>query len=271
MFNSFGLAVTSLRSSGFTTLQGPGLRPTRVILDPETFRENFSIVQAHADLVAFNIDRLIPGQTSDYPDDGIVVFEGSPEFQVSAHYSGPVTLMGPKLAGEPTRTSADIVRIGLSGTQPAYMRRFIYQLAHELAHVKMGPRVSNSLIETFATAVSLEVLERMGLFDYSIPVILKDLRQLPEEIQAHLAEGEFLPLRNFYQSRAAANWKVGTDRPIQTLGSLLMKVARAPDWNLLLGVALLAIGTTESPGQALYQPDIPAMKLRGVGVDSLGY
>lgn len=43
----------------------------------------------------------------------------------------------------------------------------MYQLAHELAHVNMGAQVDRYLIKTFATAVSLEILEQMGMNAYA--------------------------------------------------------------------------------------------------------
>lgn len=44
---------------------------------------------------------------------------------------------------------------------PTFWMQLAYQLSHELGHVKMGAARSNLLLETFATAVSLEVLHRL--------------------------------------------------------------------------------------------------------------
>jgi hypothetical protein len=47
----------------------------RVILDKETFGPSVTLLQPVADRVAFEVDNLIPGTPSDYPEDGIICFE----------------------------------------------------------------------------------------------------------------------------------------------------------------------------------------------------
>ncbi len=92
------------------------------------------------------------------------------------------------------------MRIALNGIQPFDRWRLVYQLSHELAHVKMGVRIDNSLIETFATAVSTEVLRRLGFQGYLMRVEGEDIQILPELIQQQLAYNKWADLKSYWQA-----------------------------------------------------------------------
>lgn len=72
-----------------------------------------------------------------------------------------------KLGPPPPRASLDDwnqpskIQINLSVGNHNYAQ-FAFQLAHELGHVMIGVRRSNQAFETIATAVSLEVLDRLS-------------------------------------------------------------------------------------------------------------
>ncbi len=246
----------------------------KVVLDHETFHaENYSMLQAFADRVALDVDLLIPGAPKDYPETEIVCFEASETWGKDLAHPAPITLIGPKLLGEPLSTKGGLIRIAVFGVQPLYLRRFAYQLAHELAHVKMGAKTDNALIETFATSVSYEVLRKLALFDYLIPAVQGDIRNLPDQVQIALANGDIPGLKTYWQSQMASRWFVINDRPLQTLGALLMQMGNQPRWNLLLGIAQFAL-CTDAPGPSpmkLCQPDVQKMNAAGLHLDSLGY
>ena len=60
-----------------------------------------------------------------------------------------------------TTIEGDIISIRITATGTHYAQ-FAFQLAHELGHVMLDPRRSNGVIETICTAVSYEVLDRLG-------------------------------------------------------------------------------------------------------------
>src|SRR5258708_5528982 len=125
------------------TVIGQRTRHMRVILDKETFGASAVSLQPVADRVASEVDNLIPGTPSEYPEDGIICFEAEGSWNSDPSHPAPITVIGPKLLGEPAATSGNTIRIALNAVKPADVRRLSYQLSHELAHVKMGVRADN--------------------------------------------------------------------------------------------------------------------------------
>jgi len=223
--------------------------------------------------VAVQVDAFISGRPRDYPASGtILVFGNTPTMQVQLHHGGPITLRGPKILGEPDTTVGGITRIAVTPMDALYLRRFVYQLAHELAHVKMGGAIDNSLLETFATSVSLEVLKRMGLNDYLIPNVQQMIRSLPPNVQEQIANGDFAALQTYWQEQCGQRWHVMDDRPVQYLGTILLQVRNQYFWPLLLNVGELSIGRNDQNlPTILLPPDISAMQKKGIDLTALGY
>ncbi len=267
------LSVLSLSTLHNVTAQGT--HPLQVIISTQTFTpEKRPVFQAYANLVANEVNALIPGLPADTTNPRVICFEETADFSKALNSEGPITIHGPKVPGEPEETKANTLRIAVSGVQPLFMRRFVYQLAHELAHIKMGVSIDNMLFETFATAVSFEVLRRMNLYDYLIPTTQTMIRELHPAVQAQLAAGDFSSLRTAYQLEATERWFFGQDRPMQTLGALLMQAGGEPNWHLLLGVSALTNCDPGWPADVTVKacrPDIKAMKAIGLSLTSLGY
>jgi hypothetical protein len=245
------------------TVLPQSVKTTRVILDRETFRaETRDSLQSIADQVAALVDSLIPGQGKDYPEEGIICFEASRAWSSDIAHPAPITLVGPKLMGEPAATKSNTIRIALNGIQPFDKWRLAYQLSHELAHVKMGTRIDNYLYETFAVAVSFEVLRRLGFQGYLLRVKGEEIQSLPEVIQENLTYNKWADLESYWQSRSTAEGEAINDRPIQTLGAILLERAHQPNWPMLLRVSEFSVcASSPSPNSfQLCPPDISRMK-----------
>jgi len=117
----------------------------KVVLDSETFGASVARLQTGANQVASEVDNIIPGTPSDYPENGIICFEPEGSWSSDPSHPAPITPIGPKLLGEPAATLGNTIRIALYVVKPDYEARLIYQLSHELVRVKMGVRSSNYL------------------------------------------------------------------------------------------------------------------------------
>lgn len=165
----------------------------KVILAPSTFTPDaLKELQPIAEQVAQVVDKIIPGTPPDYPPEGIVCFEApgrwsTPAYREMGYAVPPVTINGPRVVDEPQETVSNTVRIVVSGVQAPDKWKFVLQLSHELAHVKMGVRTDNYLDETFAVAFSFEVLRRFGYEGYLLENEGILLHQLPLAPQKALA------------------------------------------------------------------------------------
>jgi len=204
----------------------------RVILDQETFGASAASLQPVADRVASEVDSLIPGTVHDYPENGIICFEPESSWSGDPSHRAPITLIGPKLLGEPAATSGNTISIALYGVKPDYQWRLVYQLSHELVNVKMGVRASNYLIETFAVAVSYEVLRKMGGDGYAKLAKALEVVELPEQVQAQLRAKGWPALEAYWQNGIASQMGKMNDRPFQTLGYLLLERSGEPNCRL---------------------------------------
>jgi hypothetical protein len=217
---------------------GQSLFPTKVILDRATFSpSDYPVMQQLADVVNKTVDQLIPGFASDLPQ-GIILCYQVPQ---SVHYFDttdppPITLSDSKLhAYEPNSVRAGQVRIALRYVDN-HPQQFAFQLAHELAHVKMGVHLDNYLIETLAVAVSYEVLIRMQWATYVKEEIDIDIAALPEPLQIAFKNQDFGALRSFWQQRSPHEGICLSDRSFQTVGAILIRRQQVP-WAHLLGTS----------------------------------
>jgi hypothetical protein len=180
---------------------------TKLTLDRETFSPaGYAALQELAHQVAATIDQLIPGQVSEFVHGDILCFQVTTKTlgKATDAPSPPVTISNDyKLSYEPTASVAGRTRIALFEVEPlyttSYRARFVYQLSHELAHVKMGVRIDNSLIETLAIAVSHEVLVRQGMIAYANSEFNEQMHRLPDEVQRAYAAGSLTEPQRYWQ------------------------------------------------------------------------
>ncbi len=188
---------------------------TKVILDRATFGGSYALLRAVADRVAVVVDRLIPGQATSYPADGIPCSIGAAE--------APVTLVGAKGG----------VRIVLSAkVLPTNYSELVFELAHELAHVKMDARYDNYLVEAFAVAVSLRVLKAVGSNPARQADIAMYTDELPQEVQAAIEREDWGTAKRYWQSKIPS--RGAGDFSLAFLGALILEAARQPVWQELL-------------------------------------
>ncbi|MDR3753238.1 MAG: hypothetical protein P4K93_10650 [Terracidiphilus sp.] len=249
--------------------------PTKVILDHETFSQvaikEFEPVAAQ---VSSLIDSLIPGFAKGYPPAGIICFEAPPNLGEGwGANPPPITLTGPKLPGEPSETVAGTIRIALFKVQPRDKFRFAFQLSHELAHVKMGPRSDNFLDETFAVAVSYEVLRRLGYEGYLLINQGLYVQDLPLQIQKSVSYGKWKDAQIYWLDQAQKQGESMGDRPFQTLGAFLLLRGRGPRWNDLLNISYLNSCPNRVADDQFHicPPDLPRMRVASRELRALGF
>jgi hypothetical protein len=195
-----------------------------------------------------------------------------PELEAAVH--APITISATtRYAHEPSAVVAGRTRIALYGVEPLRRERFVYQLAHELAHVKMGVRLNNYLIETLAVTVSHEVLVRMGMIAYLQIDFNTDMLQLPEAVQAAYRTADIMALRAYWQSMIPREGLRVDDRPFQALGAALIRM-RTVRWESLLGVGLMNSNCPLNNPPRNYSacpPDLQRMMVIAPILESLGY
>lgn len=147
----------------------------------------------------------------------------------------PNVVSGSRVLDEPVEANNNTIRIAVVGVQPADKWRFATQLSHELAHVKIGIRTNNYLDETFAVAISLEVLRRLGYEGYLLGDHGIDLVRLPPIPQQALALGRFDEARAYWLVEAKKQGYRTEDRTFQALGAVLLLWEKGkPNWAELL-------------------------------------
>lgn len=224
---------------------------TIVLLDRETFPSaRYGSMQSIADKVALTIDQLIPGEVESYPRAGIVCFIARAAWKLDGGHFPPITLVGPKEVGEPGRTHPNTVRIALNDQvlQRTYSGEpeLVFELAHELAHIKMDARYDNYLDETFAVSVSLKVLSEFGFDEYRRDTIRKfiwDSDSLPQSIKSAIERQDWNEAALFWQSQSRrqksnqfGSWNV----TFGMLGSLILETVQQPVWGQLLGFGAIS-------------------------------
>ncbi len=213
--------------------------PTKVLLDQASFpTADRTRLQLLADRVATQVDRLVPGQGSGVTGSILCyqVHEGELDFE--QEIGAPVTISANfRYPHEPNDVVPGQIRIALFAIDPLREGRFVYQLSHELAHVKMGASVSNYLIETFAIAMALEVTQRVGFASYVDLEIADELKHLSAAEQTLYLHRDYAGLRRYWQQQAVQQVSGVQNRPFQTLGAVLLENGAVP-WPQFLGIAL---------------------------------
>lgn len=153
------------------------------------------------------------------------------------------------------------IRLTSAGTHYA---QFAFQLGHELGHVMLDPRRANGLVEAICTAVSYEVLDRLGdrvtvsprlswITDYAPhfrEYRLEDQKsyvdQFPGDVRAMVAEGRWNELGMYLAAhRPDMESRASKERATQTLAAVVLRSSPV-DWGQFTG---LAGCTTPGPSQ----------------------
>ncbi len=242
----------------------------KVTLAASTFTQaQLQELQPVADEVTRLVDTLIPGKPQDYPADGIVCFEAPASWKaksVKPAYSPPITFKGPHSTDEPPEAPANTLRIALDEIPGPNRLSLAFQLAHELAHVKMGNRTDNYLIETFAMALSYEVLHRLGYEGYLLEnegLYLKGLPPIPQEALAweHLEKARAYWLDASKMEALKQPPEQLSGRSFQTLGAILILRSSHLHWAELLNVSSQNLCSTSTSANVfrVCAPDLPRM------------
>ena len=239
------------------------------MLDRETFpAARYREMQMIADRVALTVDQLIPGQVESYPESGIVCFIAPKAWKDEPIHPPPITLVGPKQNGEPEAARPNVVRIALTD-QVLFSTytgepEMVFELAHELAHIKMDARYDNYLDETFAVAVSLKVLGELRYQQYRHDTVALFTRRLPEGIQSAIDRQSWNEAAQYWQGKIpkqksgpSGAWNFS----FATVGSLLLETAQQPVWPNLLGIGAMSDKCVLSDGTPVSVPD-PAMRFK---------
>jgi hypothetical protein len=243
---------------------------TKVVLVASTFTpQALRELQPVADQVSQIVDELVPGTPPDYPPGGIICFEAparwtTPAYTAMASDVPPVTIVGPRISDEPPEAIGNAVRIAVHDVQAPDRWRFAFQLSHELAHVKMGARSDNYLDETFATALSFEVLRRLGYEGYLLISEGTYLHQLPSEPQKALALGDWSEAQTYWLGHSKTQGQRKDDRPFQTLGAvLILRKRRGPQWTELLNASSANVCASSLSAGTFRVCDPDLSKMRG--------
>ncbi len=260
----------------FAIARSQTAHPLKVKLSVSTFDSvAFRDFQPLADEIAMIIDEMIPGIPEDYPADGIVCYEAPSRWTTLAYKAQgfappPVTVSGPRILDEPQEVVGGRVRIALQAVDRS---QFAFQLSHELAHVKMGSRTDNYLDETFAVAVSYEVLRRLGYQGYLLVNEGLFIQGLTPVIQKHLAYQEWKAVQSYWRdtSRNQAN-NLG-DRSFQTVGALLLLRDKGPNWSKLFNIGRLntCAATVRPQTFEICNPNLPKLKMLRHELQTLGF
>lgn len=204
--------------------------PFRVVLDEVTFPpQTYSLMQGTADKVANLVEQLIPAR------------EGSDVvlcFVAPAGWHAPITIVGAPLPNEPAASAQHPLRVAVSwDVLPTDQQKFVFQLAHELAHIKMDPRFDNDMVETFAVAVSFEVLARLGYVHYLQAAVETLTAPLPSAVKAALQNGTWSEVSSYLASRRQYHEEHPFDYSLAAAGAVLIRSSRDLPWKELLAIA----------------------------------
>jgi hypothetical protein len=263
--------LTSFRNSLLTLLAapaiawaGPDANATKVTLDRRTFGTSYGLLQTIANRVAVEVDRLIPGQSASLrtraaaaPPSGIFCYIGP---------DAPITLVDPE----------QNVRIVLSAkVLPTNYAEFVFELAHELAHVKMDARYDNYLVETFAVAVSLRVLKAVGSNTARETDIGLYINQLPRDVQAAVERQDWETAKRYWQSQIPAQQRGPSDTwdfSFAFLGALILEAAQQPVWRDLLDAGQSSEGCSLPVGEfKICRPALSRLTRLAPALLALGY
>jgi hypothetical protein len=251
----FLIVVSSAAALGANATTRP-TTPTRIVLDPTTFPKiSRPLLQETADQVAKTVDELIPGGYPNSSSSTILCFVTHGNWT-----DKPRAIVGKPWTIEPPTASRYVMRVAFTPqVLPGAWQRLAFQLAHELAHLKMDARVDNNALESFAVAVSLEVLHRLDYDSYRESNERYYTQSIPPEALAALNGSDWakvgLYLRYEWRQEYSENWDQGTHF---VAAIALRKIAGFP-WERLLNIGASAeCGSNRSNGRARYCPLSPA-------------
>ena len=230
--------------------------PTRIVLDPTTFPKiSRPLLQETADQVAKTVDELIPGGYPNSSSSTILCFVAHGNWA-----DKPRALVGKPWKIEPPGASRYAMRVAFTQqVLPGAWQRLAFQLAHELAHLKMDARVDNNALEAFAVAVSLEVLHRLDYDPYRESNESYYTQSIPPEVLAALNRSDWsnvgLYLRYEWRQEYSENWDQGT----HFVAAIALRKIRGFPWGRLLNIGASAeCGSNRPNGRARYCPLSPA-------------
>ena len=149
----------------------------------------------------------------------------------------------------------------------------------------MDPRYDNYLVETFAVAVSFEVLKELGLGSFRTNCIMKYTASLPQSVQTAISSGNWREATSYWQSeipnqksKPFGKW----DFSFATLGALILEAFQQPVWANLLGASTISDqcylpdgAATAAKGDAMEfktcSPTVQRMVRLGPALKALGY
>ncbi|MBZ5604136.1 MAG: hypothetical protein LAO79_17695 [Acidobacteriia bacterium] len=153
-----------------------------------------------------------------------------------------------------TTVEDDRITIRVTAGDTHYAQ-FAFQLAHELSHVMLDPRRSNGIVETICTALSYEVLDRLGervtvspqlswltdyaphFAEYRIADQKSYLDTFPEEVRTMVAEQRWDELSRYLaEHRKEMEAGASRERAMQTLGAVALRSAPV-DFGQFTGLA----------------------------------
>ena len=236
-------------------------------IDRASFGNSYAVLRAIADRVAVEVDRLIPGQVipgqaPSYPAGGIFCYIAG---------DAPVTLLGAR-----QNDASQNASIGLSSrVLPANYAEFVFELAHELAHVKMDPRYDNYLVETFAVAVSFRVLNAVGSNAARQADIDLYTGELPRNVQSAIQREDWMTAAQYWQSQIPKQTEEPagkSDFSFAFLGALILDSAQQPVWRDLLNAGQSSEDCAPSDGEfKICHPALGRMGALKPALRALGY
>jgi hypothetical protein len=150
-------------------------------------------------------------------------------------------------------TSSDHYRINI-GSDNSYSGQFIYQLAHEMGHVMFDPRRTNGVLEIFAVAISLQIIEDIAniwqqtppqglnasnssvLHSYRNQVIKHELsRYNAEALSKVFADFDLVELANYARAHIEEQDKTPGHALLNLAGAL--PLLPTMPWDDLVGIA----------------------------------
>lgn len=164
--------------------------------------------------------------------------------------------MGKPWKIEPAGASKYSMRIAVTPeVLPGAWQRLVFQLSHELAHLKMDARVDNNVLESFAVAVSLETLHRLGYDAFRESNEKYYTQSIPAEVKAALSRKDWdsvgLYLRYAWRNESRdREW----DQANQFVGAIAIRSVGFR-WEQLLNLGAQGdCGSEKANGRAKYCP-----------------
>jgi hypothetical protein len=197
------------------------------------------------------------------------LFEGRTpplDLPIVCYWKHPPGIGSTQLEAFPETTLDDIykptkIRIGLA-VNGRYYAQFAYQLAHELGHVMLDPRRTNGVIETIASALAYELLDRIADRWEMAPSFPQwrgwgvnfrmyrtndeqaRLARFPDEVHSAVIQRDWPSLRRYlYRHRAEQNQTLQDEiqsihgQDIQALGAISLRSSPVP-WKRFVGISI---------------------------------